>query len=77
MSTLNEVGTDALKWSEWFLETFENNPEKIFDDGVMLSWFANAIMAGHDEARRQYEMVNRHEMIMAMIEGFSDRPRTD
>lgn len=37
---------DAQVWAEKFCEQFPG-----VDKGVMLGWFANAIMAGYDTAR--------------------------
>lgn len=41
---------DAVVWAREYCRI---NP--ILDEGMMLAWFANAIMAGYDEARRRYE----------------------
>ena len=62
--TRDELGTDALKWAKAFMKATELIH---VDEEFMLGWFANAIMAGHDEAQRAYEMVNRHQHSMAMI----------
>ena len=47
---------DALVWSQEFVRLFENHVvgvnEKV-DEGLMLSWFANAIMTGFDESQRR------------------------
>lgn len=41
---------DAMEWvAEFRRINGDNRP----DDGTMLGWFANAIMAGHDEAMRR------------------------
>lgn len=66
---MTSFGTDAQKWARQFI----NNGPMAIDEDVMLSWFANAIMAGHDEARREYEMVNRHEHSMSML-GIDTKP---
>lgn len=39
--------SDASVWVEAFKQF---HPDYQFDDGVMLSWFANAYMAGFDHA---------------------------
>lgn len=67
MTNLNDT-TDALVWAKEFMKTLEN-PDVELDEEMMLSWFANAIMAGYDEARRKYEMVNAHEVLMRHVLG--------
>lgn len=37
--------TDAEKWAEAFMEEFGDHKEDI-DEGLMFSWFANAIETG-------------------------------
>lgn len=76
MTNLNDT-TDALVWAKEFMKTLEN-PDVELDEEMMLSWFANAIMAGYDEARRKYEMVNAHEVLMRLVLGDAyDDARTD
>ena len=41
---------DARAWVDKWLEIIKNKPEIATDYGTMLSWFANAIMAGYDAA---------------------------
>jgi len=45
---------DAQIWAEEFCEIYNKNKLTI-DRDWMISWFANAIMAGFDEACRRYE----------------------
>lgn len=45
---LAEMGTDAQKWADEFMAIFGERRDDI-DSGLMIGWFANAIMAGHDE----------------------------
>ncbi|QOI67413.1 hypothetical protein SEA_BEUFFERT_8 [Streptomyces phage Beuffert] len=59
--------TDAQYWAKSFMEIWQNEPIDIMDEEMMHSWFANAIMAGYDEARRKYEMVNAHETLMRHV----------
>lgn len=40
---------DAKKWAEEFMRLFGNKREEI-DEGLMISWFASAIMVGYDHA---------------------------
>lgn len=60
--------TDALYWAEKFMQTVREHNLEITEE-VMLGWFANAIMAGYDEARRKYEMVNAHDTLMRHVLG--------
>jgi len=48
------LGTmDAKVWTDEFMATKARLGNKEFDHAMMLSWFANAIMAGFDEANRR------------------------
>lgn len=59
---------DAQIWvSEW-MKTIKNKPSIPNDEGAMLAWFAGAIMAGHDYARRRYEKVGEHEIVSEQAE---------
>lgn len=42
---------DAQVWTKYWLESIKNNPEIPTDEGSMISWFSNAIMAGYDQGR--------------------------
>jgi hypothetical protein len=44
---LDFLGTDGARWMRAFRAL---NPECNIDDDVMLGWFCNAIMTGHDAA---------------------------
>lgn len=46
---------DARDWTAGWLKCVAANPSIATDEGAMLGWFANAIMAGFDTARRRYE----------------------
>ena len=51
--TIQLIGcTDAQVWAKTWLFVLESNPDIATDEGTMISWFANAIMAGHDGAVR-------------------------
>jgi hypothetical protein len=40
---------DAMAWAKFFVETTKNMDRDAFrDEGYMVSWFANAMMAMHD-----------------------------
>lgn len=45
---------DANVWAAEFMRLFQDRKEDI-DHGLMLAWFANAIMHGFDEATRKYD----------------------
>ena len=49
------VEFDALIWVDEWLKTIEKNPSIPTDEGTMLAWFANAIMAGYDHAYQEME----------------------
>jgi hypothetical protein len=42
---------DAQKWAAEWLETLAEHPQIATDEGTMIGWFANAIMAGYDRGR--------------------------
>ena len=46
---------DAVKWAEAFEEHKQRNGWTVddIDEGLMLAWFANAIMAGYDKAKNE------------------------
>ena len=43
---------DARDWAKLWLETLKEHPEIATDEGTMIGWFANAIMAGMDSEYR-------------------------
>lgn len=60
----NPQSMDAVVWAKEFMRLYNNNklrpiniPDWV-DEDTMRGWFANAIMAGYDEARRRYEKPN-------------------
>lgn len=46
---------DARHWAERFVHHARRNPALASDEGAMLSWFASAIMTGHDVAMTKAE----------------------
>ena len=40
----------AKVWASEFIKLVKKNPKIAIDEGTMLGWFANAIMAGYDKA---------------------------
>ena len=56
MAEVNLSGVfDAEVWTQEWLKTIEKKPHIPKDEGTMLGWFANAIMAGYDHARWERE----------------------
>ena len=40
---------DAMAWAKFFVETTKDMDRSVFEDeGYMVGWFANAMMAMHD-----------------------------
>jgi hypothetical protein len=58
---------DARVWSEKWMETIKKHPDIATDEGAMLGWFANAIMAGHDNAS-SHLLAERKEMLELLRE---------
>ena len=56
---LADAGMDGQKWARAFL-AMDFSPDDI-DEGLMIGWFANAIMAGYDEAQRRYDVSRNPE----------------
>lgn len=59
--------TDAQKWARRWLEVIAENPAIPTDEGAMVSWFAVAIMAGHDEGRRREQRRDISEKLREII----------
>lgn len=52
------MGMDAQKWAQEFMRIWSGRWAEV-DEGLMISWFANAIMRGYDEAwKRQQVVIN-------------------
>ncbi|MCK5128142.1 MAG: hypothetical protein KAR42_17940, partial [candidate division Zixibacteria bacterium] len=47
---------DARTWVKEWIKTIRKTPSIPTDEGTMIGWFANAIMAGYDYAYRQMEL---------------------
>jgi len=58
---------DAKLWAEDFMRRFSGRREDI-DEGLMIAWFANAIMRGYDEAMRRQAAALADERRRAMEE---------
>ena len=57
MSEFSPQSIDAKVWTKEFMRLYYEHDRdyKWIDESLMLGWFANAIMAGYDEARRRFE----------------------
>ena len=53
---LTALGTDAAKWAAAFQQIVVDGKVEI-DEGVMIAWFANAIMNTHDQLTGQGPVV--------------------
>ena len=51
----NSQSIDARVWAKEFMRIYQSQGEKWVDEELMIGWFANAIMAGYDEAHRRCE----------------------
>lgn len=62
---------DARRWAQAFMQLQEEQPSRTLDEGVMIGWFANAIMRGHDDAtnavRDKFARLRRLELLRAEI----------
>ena len=54
--------TDAHVWAEEWIKVTTKHPSIPTDKAAMIGWFANAIMAGYDFAKKEdtYGKQNRH-----------------
>lgn len=53
---------DAKVWAQEFMKTITEK-KLVVDEDLMLAWFANAIMAGHDHAYRKKSKFERSELL--------------
>ena len=80
MDKFNSSSIDAKIWAKEFMRLYNENIMKQnvlwIDESLMLSWFANTIMAGYDEAKRRYEgkseVMGREELIKIISPYFND-----
>lgn len=59
--------TDAQVWTKHWLKTIADNPTIPNDEGTMIGWFANAIMAGYDHGRRAEQQRDIVEKLREII----------
>jgi hypothetical protein len=68
---------DSRVWVDHWLATISENPSIPTDEGAMLSWFANALMAGYDNGRRyeqRRDIVDKIREIVYQSVGAGSRP---
>ena len=58
---------DAKVWAQFFIKTIEENPDIEIDEALMLSWFANAMMAMHDYVQQENAQDEHKLLIKQMI----------
>lgn len=69
--------TDAQRWAQEFVRMAEANPAIPTDEGTMIGWFANAIMAGYDEGQRkerQRPLVEKLHELLFQVAGAATTP---
>jgi hypothetical protein len=59
--------TDAQRWAQEFVRMVTANPAIPTDEGTMIGWFANAIMAGYDEGTRKERQRDVVEKLRELI----------
>lgn len=59
---------DAKVWAEEFMRLFGDKRQEI-DEGLMIAWFANAIMRGYDEGVRKHR--NTFDQAREALKGLS------
>jgi len=62
---------DAQIWAKEFMHTFGADRRNEIDEGLMIGWFANAIMTGYDHAH--WEQSRRKGSFKRFIEWFHRR----
>lgn len=59
---------DAKDWAEEFMRIWGERRNEI-DEGLMLAWFANSIMAGFDESsRRQQKHIDKLKSLVLLTD---------
>jgi hypothetical protein len=52
---LQRLGMDGKLWADEFNRTAISLGYQSMDEGWLIGWFCNAIMAGYDTAQRRYD----------------------
>lgn len=73
---------DAMAWAKFFVETTKDMDREAFrDEGYMVGWFANAMMAMYDFERKKL-LAHMHDLekqvrvaagLISTMHGFSDK----
>ena len=52
---------DAMAWAKFFMDTWKRNKWELeeIDEGLMMGWFANAMMAMHDHIYQTKNVTER------------------
>jgi len=69
--------TDAQAWAQSFVKTVREHPTIPEDEGTMIGWFANAIMAGYDagqKAERERDFMDKLREIIYQVAGAATQP---
>jgi hypothetical protein len=74
----NPQSIDAKVWAKEFMRLYDNNklrpinaPDWV-DEGLMIGWFANAIMAGYD-GRKHEQAINKTRLSEGELEEVLDK----
>ena len=74
---INLHGTmDAEIWVKEWMKTIKKHPEIPTDEGTMLGWFANAIMAGYDAAKRKEVNLAKSRLHQLKVDARAKEART-
>lgn len=69
----NLQSMDGKVWAKEFVHRFNEHSIDWIDENLMIGWFANAIMAGFDEAnRRKPELASEEEIEKIVLEIYND-----
>lgn len=58
---------DATVWAKAFVQHVHANPSIATDEGTMVGWFANALMRGYDEYKRERPWITRVERARQLL----------
>lgn len=65
---------DAAEWAKEWARIYAEKPQIAADEGTMIAWFANAIMAGYDTAEmRNADRIATLERAQSCIKGLLAR----
>jgi hypothetical protein len=68
---------DAQAWAKFFIETTKDMGREVFsDEGYMIAWFSNAMMAMHDSMAEKEDLERKYRIAIGYISTmpeFSDK----